>query len=89
LKASWQTLKTSKIVARMNGVMQNIHRIREKKEVIVPGVYEVHGVDMWQRSTFKDVTIPRWSRECKKCGLVQHTETQREVQQQKKLEPDF
>ena len=47
-----------------------------KQERILIGQYETHGVDMWPRSVFDDVECPRWTRECKVCGVVQHTEKQ-------------
>ena len=60
-----------------------------KEEHILPGQYERYGVDMWPRSTFIDVKVPRWTRSCKVCGLVQHTDKQKEVTQPTVKVPDF
>lgn len=47
---------------------------------------EHQGVDMWPvPEGYHDVSYPRWSRTCKKCGKVEYTKEQVAV----KFEPKF
>lgn len=61
----------------------------EGRESYFTGCYETHGVHMNPIMNSKPVTKDRWTRTCKKCGLPQHTQQQREVKVEKKFEPDF
>jgi hypothetical protein len=47
---------------------------RAGKEEYLTGQYETHGIHRWPITSFRDVTIDRWSRECSKCGKVDYTE---------------
>ncbi len=53
------------------------------------GRYETHGVHFDPVMARREVMKPRWTRTCRKCGLPQHTERQREVAQPKQYEADF
>lgn len=59
------------------------------EERVLEGQYERYGIDMWPRSMVVDVEKPRWTRVCKTCGLVQHTEERVEITQPKILSPKF
>lgn len=53
------------------------------------GIRMVHqGTDMWpEYEGYRDVTVPRWSRICSKCGKVEYAYKQRPVIE--RYEPDF
>ncbi len=60
-----------------------------KRERALHGQYTTHGIHQYPRTTFDNVEKPRWTRVCKKCGIVQHTENQRDIPQPKRQAPDF
>ena len=62
---------------------------RKTKEQVATGKLIQQGSDAWPETRLQDVEVPRWSRKCTKCGLVQHTERMREVKQPIKVEPHF
>ena len=41
--------------------------------------YEVHGSDRWPKFSSHKETVPRWSRQCKKCGYKEYTYKQEAV----------
>ena len=46
------------------------------------------GSDIWSLPTgYRDVTKPRWSRKCSKCGYIEHTYKQKAII--KGYEPEF
>ena len=48
----------------------------------------IQGVDIWyEPQGYRDVTKPRWTRKCSKCGKEEHTYKQKPVIQSYK--PDF
>ena len=54
----------------------------------VPSGYKLvtHGSDAWGYPTgYCEQSIPRWSRECKKCGYIEYTTEQKAI----KFEPHF
>jgi hypothetical protein len=45
-----------------------------EKEEVGTGQYEEHGVDRWEKTTFRDKPVTKWVRKCTACGLEQVTE---------------
>ena len=49
------------------------------------GEYDIQGIHMWPKTSFKESYKQRWSRKCNKCGKIEYTYEQKAV----KYEPKF
>lgn len=63
--------------------------ITKERKMMIPGRYTTHGVHREPIFENREVTKPRWSRACKKCGLVVYTEKQVAVTTPTVMVPDF
>lgn len=45
-----------------------------KKEERYTGRYETQGIHIHPIIAYIDVAVPRWSRTCSKCGMIQYSE---------------
>lgn len=62
---------------------------RNGSKEVFSGRYEDHGVHHYPIMEHIPAKVPRWTRKCTKCGLLQHTEKQREINRAIETEPDF
>jgi len=49
------------------------------------GEYDIQGIHMWPKTSFRESHKDRWSRQCKRCGKIEYTYQQKAV----KYEPKF